>query len=248
MVRKAKFTLIELLVVIAIIAILAAILLPALNKARDRARFTTCTNLFKQLGSASSLYMDDNRDNIYLASGESEWKNVFYSSAPGYPYLKSYAGSRLCDNVWGQNFADISMVCPVIAADPEVMTERCTHFKTNNKQDHASHRKIFERYGINYQQKLKTTIDDTDYYYHNRRRIVRPSAGMLHSEGKWNLQNSAAEGFGDKDQGFCHSRRANALFWDGHVAAKSKSEVICTHYTTLIAGCARCPFWFIYSK
>ncbi|MBQ7395684.1 MAG: prepilin-type N-terminal cleavage/methylation domain-containing protein [Lentisphaeria bacterium] len=59
---KEPFTLIELLVVIAIIAILAAILMPALSSARQRGRSVTCINNLKTLGSIYHSYAEDNRD------------------------------------------------------------------------------------------------------------------------------------------------------------------------------------------
>ena len=70
---RTLFTLVELLVVIAIIAILAAMLLPALGRARDMARTTSCLNNLKQIGTAFSFYLSDNRE--FYPSGVSVQKN-----------------------------------------------------------------------------------------------------------------------------------------------------------------------------
>ena len=90
--RHKGFTLIELLVVIAIIAILAAMLLPALSKARARAKSATCMNNLKQLGVVMLMYAQD-------------WNNILVVAIEGEPWYRAW-------DRYSTNEVNSIIVCP----------------------------------------------------------------------------------------------------------------------------------------
>ncbi len=97
--KRAGFTLIELLVVIAIIAILAAILLPVLNQARERAQQAACLSNERQYGLADNLYIDDN-NGTYPFPRYQSYASGAEQDNPTWTQIPTYHRNGEGDDVW----------------------------------------------------------------------------------------------------------------------------------------------------
>ena len=129
--QRRPFTLIELLVVIAIIAILAGMLLPALNKARESGRSASCMNNLKSITGTALLYAGDNHDFMPPASGNAGDGSTWV--CPREPWISSdfvhcfwvYTTSRYAGEQWtgGQAPAKIYQ-CP---SEPDEIYRHTNH-------------------------------------------------------------------------------------------------------------------------
>jgi prepilin-type processing-associated H-X9-DG protein/prepilin-type N-terminal cleavage/methylation domain-containing protein len=202
--NKQRFTLIELLVVIAIIAILASMLLPALNKARAKAHAINCTSNLKQIGTAFMLYAQDYGDNL-----------APYSSGSG-------ATLRRWDYPW-EGIGFLKPYLPNIKVNIG-RVERDKRSKLSCPSPPLTRDFSYRSYGYNLRLNNATKRKLTRLRHTSKTCLVADVEGVFPGSHPTNASYPVI---------FRHGNQANFLFIDGHVAPRRRGEVSASHTDVL---------------
>lgn len=232
--RQHKFTLLELLICIAIIAILAALLLPALNSAKDKARTVSCISNLKQLGSGVIQYTADFSDYLPPIQGSASEIHPAWTNALMGPNLNVSEGAvytsglRLKNGLYAQNTL---FRCPQMSGTYDLTAEVTgggagwwitqPHYGVNGHLYKAARLQAF-RMGSYKSPSLKLFLADT---------WQQESSGLaVEDKGyfRWQVDRFGNTGFGIVAGR--HQKAAMALHLDGHVAAYRMRNVL-TPYT-----------------
>lgn len=240
------FTLTELLIVIAVIAILAALLLPALNSARAKAQSIVCLGNLKTMGTAEQMYSGDFNDfiaypiapaatltdGIYTGSGA--WSNRTWAAHLAVYFINDYKNPVS----WPHDSKPLkkwqSFWCPLDKLGPVVKKE-----------------KDFPR--LSYSRPLALIRSKTEYGIRMANPALRSASKTIaliehSSSGSNNYRSSYIgnntgnalsytlyNGGQNDEEGYRHSNRAGILFLDGHAGSASASQLMASkiHYSLL---------------